>query len=145
LTPPGNTSSGAVLEDLVVPVLKRNGYAAQMQLNIGGGLGGGKHYLDALVTAPNAAKILVSLKWQQTGGTTDEKVPFEVIKLLHAMHSEPAFATARAYIIIGGDGFRARLLAFYKSADFRSHINHSERVEILTLNEFITRANKKNL
>lgn len=137
--------SGRILEDLVVPVLTGNGYAVKMRKAIGAGLGGGKHYLDALVTSSGGRTALVSLKWQQSGGTTDEKVPFEVIKLLHAIEAEPKFATATAYIIVGGDGFRQRLLTFYRSAQFREYIRGSERVELLTLNEFIARANKREL
>jgi hypothetical protein len=83
---------------------------------------------------------LVSLKWQQTAGSAEEKIPFEVIKLLHALRENQAYD--KAYIVVGGDGFTPGLVEFYLSEEFRSYVRESEKIEILTLNDVITRANR---
>lgn len=141
--PGGNTNSGAVFETLVVPALTKNGYKVATQETVGVGLGGGKHRLDTLVEAPSGEKILVSLKWQEVSGTTDEKVPFEVIKLLDLLEQFPEFS--RAYIILGGDGMRKRLETYYTDGSLARWIIGSDRVKCMTLNQFVKMCNRKVL
>jgi hypothetical protein len=143
--PPGgsHTTSGAVFEHLVVPALEKNGYTVSSQETVGVGLGGGKHRLDTFAISPTGDKIIISLKWQEVGGTTDEKVPFEVIKLLDLLTQFPEFA--RAYIILGGDGMRKRLETYYTDGSLAKWIVGSDRVKCLTLNQFIKACNRKTL
>jgi hypothetical protein len=61
--------------------------------------------------------------------------------LLHTLRENPA-TFDKAYIVVGGDGFSAGLVEFYLSEEFRSYIRDSEKIEILTLNDLITRANR---
>ena len=49
-------------------------------------------------------RILVSLKWQQTGGTAEQKVPFEVMCLADAVTAGHA---VRAFLALGGDGWKS--------------------------------------
>lgn len=52
-------------------------------------------------------RILISKKWQETDGTTEEKVPFEV-GLLQTLVNNPNYAAraggliARVYVVLGG-------------------------------------------
>src|SRR5712691_1641197 len=101
---PRNTSTGAVLEAMILPALERGGYAAVKQQTIGTRCGGGTHKVDAIATRGDD-EILVSLKWQQTGGTAEQKVPFEVMCLADAVRAGRA---VRAYIVLGGDGWTLR-------------------------------------
>lgn len=142
---PGSTGTrtGSTLEVMVEAVLLKNSYAVIKQQIVGTKPGGGRHKVDLVGMRPNGSKFLVSLKWQQTAGSAEEKVPFEVIKLLHALRENSAFD--KAYIVVGGDGFSPGLVQFYLSEEFRSYIRESEKIEILTLNDVITRANKGNL
>jgi hypothetical protein len=80
---PRNTSTGAVLEAMILPALTRGGYSAWKQKVIGTRCGGGKHKVDAIATRGDE-RILVSIKWQQTGGTAEQVVPFEVMCLADA-------------------------------------------------------------
>lgn len=137
------TRTGSTLEVMVEAVLLKNSYAVLKQQLVGSKPGGGRHKVDLVGMRPNGTKFLVSLKWQQTAGSAEEKVPFEVIKLLHALRENPAFD--KAYIVVGGDGFSPGLVQFYLSDEFRSYIRESQKIEILTLNDVITRANKGNL
>jgi hypothetical protein len=134
------TRTGSTLEVTVEAVLLNNSYAVQKQQLVGTKPGGGRHKVDLVGMRPNGSKFLVSLKWQQTAGSAEEKIPFEVIKLLHTLRENPAYD--KAYIVVGGDGFTPGLVEFYLSEEFRSYIRESEKIEILTLNDVITRANR---
>lgn len=134
------TRTGSTLEVTVEAVLLNNSYAVQKQQLVGTKPGGGRHKVDLVGMRPNGSKFLVSLKWQQTAGSAEEKIPFEVIKLLHALRENPGYD--KAYIVVGGDGFSTGLVEFYLSEEFRSYIRESEKIEILTLNDVITRANR---
>ena len=134
------TKTGSTLEAGVEAVLLNNSYAVEKQVIVGTKPGGGKHRADLVGMRPNGTRFLVSLKWQQTAGSAEEKVPFEVIKLLHALRENPNYD--KAYIVIGGDGFSASLVDFYLSEEFRSYVRESEKIEILTLNDVMARANK---
>lgn len=137
------TKTGSTLEAGVEAVLLNNSYAVEKQVVVGTKPGGGKHRADLVGMRPNGTRFLVSLKWQQTAGSAEEKVPYEVIKLLHALRENPSYD--KAYIVIGGSGFTSGLVAFYLSEEFRSYIRESEKIEILTLNDVMARANKGSL
>ena len=111
--PPGGrgTRTGGVFENVVAPALESNGYVITTVRTVGSGIGGGQHRIDKLAVAPSGERILISVKWQEVGGTTDEKIPFEVIKLLDLLEQNQDFS--RAYIILGGDGMRKRLIDYY--------------------------------
>jgi hypothetical protein len=72
---PRDTSTGAVLEAMILPALERGGYAHRGQVVIGARIGGRPHKVDAIATKGERS-VLVSLKWQQVGGTAEQKVPF---------------------------------------------------------------------
>lgn len=138
------TKTGSTLEASVEAVLLNNSYAVEKQIVVGSKPGGGRHRADLVGMRPNGTRFLVSLKWQQTTGSAEEKIPFEVIKLLHTLRENEG-RYDHAYIVVGGDGFSQGLVEFYLSPEFRSYIREGERVEILTLNELIARANKGSL
>lgn len=138
---PGNTSSGKVLESIVLPALQRSGYRFSEQVLIGKRIGGGRHYVDVVAEKGNT-KILLSLKWQQVGGTAEQKVPFEVICLVEAI-LDSGGEYAKAYLVLGGEGWKLR--NFYTKGGLEKHLEYSEKVDILTLEDFIARANQGQL
>ena len=69
---------------MILPALERGGYVAAKQQTIGTRCGGGAHKVDAIATRGDD-RILISLKSQQTGGTAEQKVPFEVMCLADAV------------------------------------------------------------
>ncbi|MHB1260270.1 MAG: PD-(D/E)XK nuclease superfamily protein [Thermoplasmatota archaeon] len=139
----GNTGSGGVLEAMALPALQRGGYTSLGQQSIGKRPHGGVHKVD-LVAAKAGRSILISKKWQQKSGTTDEKVAYEVICLADAVHTS-AGKYDKAYLVLGGDGFRKHLLAWYLAKGLSPFIVHHDLVEILTLNQFVARANDGKL
>ena len=100
-----NTTTGTVLENMILPALERGGYSHVEQFNVGSRFGGGRHIVD-VIAEKNGRRILVSLKWQQSSGTAEQKVPFEVICLAEYVLADDRFD--RAYLVLGGEGWKLR-------------------------------------
>lgn len=108
-------------------------------MNIGQRLGCGQHLVD-IVAERDGPPFLVSMKWQQVAGTAEQKVPFEVICLLEALQSGNY---AKAYLVLGGEGWTLR--KFYTSGGLARFIREADKVEVLTLESFVARANDATL
>lgn len=93
-----------MLEAMILPALAQGGYSVTSQVEIGKRLNGRRHFVDA-VAEKDGTRCLISLKWQQTGGTAEQKVPFEVISLTEFVRSGEY---AKAYVVLGGDGWTLR-------------------------------------
>ncbi len=83
---------------------------------------------------------LVSLKWQQTSGTAERKVPFEVMCLSEVVRAGTA---QRAFLVLGGDGWTLR--DYYVSGALSDHLIHSSLVRVVTAEAFIRLANNAQL
>lgn len=136
---PRNTNTGGVLEAMVLPALDRGGYEWRVQVETGTRPGGPKHQVDAIAKKSGVA-ILVFLKWQQTSGTAEQKVPFEVMSLADAIRATIA---DRAYLVLGGDGWTLR--DYFTSGQLREHLIQAALVEIVTLEAFVRMANDGKL
>lgn len=136
---PRDTRTGGVLEAMVLPALKHGGYAYQTQVKVGERPGGRTHKVDAVVEK-GKRKWLVSLKWQQVGGTTEQKVPYEVICLAEAVERG---GYAKAYLVLGGEGWKLR--QFYVSGGLSKYLRNTDRVEVVTLEGFVANANMGTL
>jgi hypothetical protein len=156
-----NTTTGAVLETMILPALKNAGYHHRRQVNIGHRLGGGRvHLIDALAWNGDTT-FLISLKWQQTSGTAEQKVPFEVICLADAvrsdqrgfgriycadcyeLHSPDEAHDLRSYLVLGGEGWSLR--DFYTNGGLDRHLVRPDLVRIVSLEGFIAKANQREL
>lgn len=136
---PRDTRTGSVLEQMILPALERGGYSHQKQVNIGTRPGGGRHVVDA-IAENDGKRWLVSLKWQQVSGTAEQKVPFEVICLAEALAAD---GYEGAYLVLGGAGWSLR--DYYTRGGLNKHLANSERVSIVTLEDFVARANGRRL
>ena len=136
---PRNTNTGSVLEAMVLPSLERGGYSYEKQVLVGQRCGGGVHKVDALASK-GGDTILVSLKWQQTGGTAEQKVPFEVMCLADAVRGKHG---NRAYLVLGGDGWTLR--DYYTSGALTDHLIHANLVSVVTLETFVRMTNSGQL
>ncbi len=141
---PRDTRTGTVFEQLAKPVLEANGYKVTLQSVIGSSIGGGKHRADIVIIAPNSKELLVSMKWQQTSGTAEEKVPFEIIKLIHAVKNSSG-RFQYAYLVLGGTGWKPQLKTLYLNGGLRDAIIDYDFVRVVSLDDFIGRANRKLL
>ena len=120
---------------MILPALAQGGYSYETQVVVGQRLGGGRHRVDVLAEK-NGQRFLISLKWQQVGGTAEQKVPFEVICLIDAVQGGDF---AKAYVVLGGDGWTLR--DFYTSGGLNQYIQRADEVEVVTLERFVAKAN----
>jgi hypothetical protein len=127
---------------MVVPALKRGGYTVESQVDIGARLGRGRHVVDLVAVAETGEVYLVSLKWQQTSGTAEQKVPFEAICLAEALRNNPGKYHG-AYLVLGGEGWKLR--GFYTEGGLRGHLRYGDLVDIVTLERFVALANQGRL
>lgn len=124
---------------MILPALDRGGYTVEKQIAVGCRPGGRAHNVDALARKSDVA-VLVSLKWQQTSGTAEQKVPFEVMCLADAVRTGHA---TKAYLVLGGDGWTLR--DYFTSGALKEHLIHAEKVRVVTLEAFIRMANSGQL
>lgn len=134
-----NTRTGGVLERMVLPALDEGGYTYRVQVKVGERLRCGSHFVD-VIAEKDGRSLLVSVKWQQVSGTAEQKVPFEVICLIEAMESGHY---AKAYVVLGGEGWKLR--GFYTSGGLTKYLRDADKVEVLTLEAFVARANRGTL
>jgi hypothetical protein len=127
------------MEQMVLPSLARGGYKAESQVIIGARPGGGQHKVDAIAER-GGRKVIISLKWQQTSGTAEQKVPFEVMCLADAVREKYG---ERAYLVLGGPGWRLR--EYFTSGAMQEHLVHAGLVRVVTLEEFVATANAGKL
>ena len=140
MSPKMNT--GKILEDMLEPVLRLNGYTVQPQKVIGEKIGGGNHRVDMVARSPDGRTSLISLKWQQTSGTAQEKVPFEVIKLIDAVRKSNG-TYQHAHLVLGGEGWTPQLKDFYVNGGLAAFIRGCELISIHTLEKFIALVNRQ--
>src|SRR5467141_2427718 len=133
---PRDTRTGGVLEQMVLPSLTRGGYDYKVRVKIGQRMGCGSHYVDVIVEK-DGKKYLISLKWQQVGGTAEQKIPFEVICLAEEVRSG---IFQKAYLVLGGDGWSLR--DFYTGGGLKKHLTNADKVQVLTLERFVALANQ---
>ena len=134
-----NTTTGLVLERMVLPALEQGGYSYKAQTKLGQRFGVSSHVVDA-VAEKDGKQILISVKWQQVSGTAEQKVPFEVMCLLEAIEVGPY---EKAYLVLGGEGWKFR--SFYTSGGLMKYLTYADRVEIVTLEGFVAKANSGKL
>lgn len=139
---PRDTRTGGVLEGMILPALDKGGYLYSKQVVIGKRLGGRNHRIDILVKDRSGTEIPVSLKWQQTSGTAEQKVPFEILCLAEAVHKNQ-LKFKKAYLVLGGTGWSLR--DYYVTGDIRHYLRNCEPVEIVSLETFVARANQGKL
>jgi hypothetical protein len=138
-----NTRTGDVLERMVLPALDHGGYVYECRKNIGQRFGaGGRHFVDLVIRDPTGNAFLASLKWQQSSGTAEQKVPFEVICLAEAINASKG-AYTKAYLVLGGSGWT--LKQFYVKGGLKEHLRNCDHVTILALDDFVALANRRRL
>lgn len=80
------------------------------------------------------------MKWQQVGGTAEQKVPFEIICLAEAIREYPRYA--RGYVVLGGPGWTLRN---WFVEHVQRHLVGTEAIKVIALEDFIGLANSGQL
>lgn len=133
------TSTGRVLEEMVLPALRRAGYKMTSQTQVGCRPNGRKHNVD-VVAVKEGQSLLVSMKWQEASGTAEQKVPFEVMCLADAVRDHGHQA---AYLVLGGPGWTLR--DWYVSGALKKRLVDVDAVQVMTLETFVAKANQGKL
>jgi len=136
-----DTRTGAVHEVMVTHSLQSGGYTWQTQVLVGTRPNGRKHKVDLVADDRDGNRTLISLKWQQSSGTAEQKVPFEVICLQDALRQYPG-RFRKAYLVLGGEGWTLR--DYYVTGGLKRYLN-CDGVEIVTLERFVALANRSQL
>jgi hypothetical protein len=136
-----DTTTGSNYEAIIEMCIRRscdkNNLEAISQSTIGSKPGGGKHRVDWEIfdKDDSTRRGLISCKYQGTSGTAEEKIAYEVIKLLHTMQSDTRYR--HSWIIMGGEGWSTGMREF-----IRNHLTDwipamENRVTILTTDQLI--------
>jgi hypothetical protein len=136
-----DTTTGSNYEAIIEMCIRRscekNGLEAVSQTNIGTKPGGGKHRVDWEIIDkqdPNS-RGLISCKYQGTSGTAEEKMAYEVIKLLYAMKVDSRYK--KSWISMGGEGWSTGMREFIKNHLSEWIPGMRDKVEILTTDQLI--------
>ncbi len=126
---------------MVLPCLEHGGYSVQEQVHVGDRPSGKRHVVD-VVAGKDDRQWLVSLKWQQSNGTAEQKIPYEVICLVDCLQRH-GDRFAGAFLVLGGSGWTLR--DYYVGGGLHDAIHDAGRVEILGLEDFVGKANQGTL
>jgi hypothetical protein len=136
-----DTTTGSNYEAIIEMCIKRscekNNLEAISQATIGIKPGGGKHRVDWEIIDkqdPNS-RGLISCKYQGTSGTAEEKMAYEVIKLLHTMKTDSRYK--KSWIIMGGEGWSNGMREFIKNHLSEWIPSMRDKIEILTTDQLI--------
>ena len=81
-------------------------------------------------------------KFQNTTGSVDFKLPYEVISLAHSVETNNAIQ--KGFLILGGYGYSKGMLNFVLN-DLHDWLNITTDVEIVLFDDFVRRLRSSNL
>jgi len=128
-----DTTTGTNYETEVENLLEEfSDHEVESQVMVGAKRNGGKHYCDIVLNGDE----LISLKYQRVLGTAEEKIPFEFMKLQHAVDDH---GYKSATIVVSGPDKAWKWKDYYLSEEFRAKmksiypdvriINHDQFVQ----------------
>ena len=97
--------------------------------------GGNTEFL--LKSEKHGISVRIECKWQQSGGSVDEKFAYLYLNAVQAMPED------HIIIIVGGGGYKAGALQWLKdAADNKTAIKHQKNIKIFSLEDFMIWTNK---
>lgn len=128
-----DTTTGNNYEKQIESLLEQfSDYEFRTQVNVGKKRNGGRHIVDVLLVKNNE---LVSLKFQRVQGSAEEKVPFEVMKLQHAI-TDHGYKSAT--IVLAGPDKAWKWKEYYLSEEFKNDMKKIyPDVRIISHEEFL--------
>jgi len=116
----------------VRPALVDAGFEVDAQVRIGLRAGSLKEHVVDFVATRGGKSVLISTKWQNSRGSAEEKVPWEVLSLNHALRGSQFRA---GFLVLGGNGWSLR--DYFSTAEFRQAMQASPKLKIVTLETFM--------
>ena len=148
------TKTGKILENMIKSALIDNGYGVCYQKYIGKSLFNTRYKADFVVSPhPTASgkcdmkspeKVIISCKWQQVAGTAEQKLLYEIATLIKII-KESNNTVRKAYVVLGGHGFRRETTEYFFSQRHREVLKDGELVEILSMEDMVAKINKREL
>jgi len=128
-----DTTTGTNYETEVENLLESySDHSVRSQVMVGKKRNGGKHYVDILLNDNE----LISLKYQRVQGTAEEKIPFEFMKLQHAIDDH---GYKSATIVLAGPDKAWKWKDYYLSEEFRAKMSSIyPNVRIITHEQFVS-------
>ena len=109
-----DTTTGTNYETEVENLLEDySEHTVESQVMVGVKRNGGRHYCDIVLNGDE----LISLKYQRVQGTAEEKIPFEFMKLQHAIDDH---GYKSATIVLAGPDKAWKWKDYYLSEEFRA-------------------------
>jgi hypothetical protein len=126
------TKTGRKYEKEIENLLEEyTSHTFRSQVNVGKKRNGGKHYVDILLNQ----SILLSLKYQEVQGTAEEKIPFEIMKLQHAVDD---YEYKCAIITLAGPDSAWKWKNYYLGQEFQANMKKIyPDVRIISNTQFI--------
>jgi hypothetical protein len=128
-----DTTTGTNYETEVENLLEDfSEHTVESQVMVGAKRNGGKHYCDIVLNGDE----LISLKYQRVQGTAEEKIPFEFMKLQHAIDDH---GYKSATIVVAGPDKAWKWKDYYLSEEFRAKMGSIyPGVRIITHEQFVS-------
>jgi hypothetical protein len=144
LVPGGGTESGRTFEQEIVFALKQRDYRVEKSKYALGQNLAGKDYKRAYIaTSPSGKMILISSVYQDSTGTVQEKVPWEVLSLASVL-SQTRDRFSRGYVVLGGTtGWT--LKSYFTSGRLQEHLVGAENVIVVDRDTLESLASKDML
>lgn len=136
-----DTTTGSNYEQIIEMCLTRscekNSLDKISQSTVGKKPGGGNHRVDWEIFRKDDPSVrgLISCKFQKSSGTAEEKIAYEVIKLLHSMNEDSRFK--KSWIVMGGDGWSSGMKIFIRTELPKWIPEMQNKITILNTDEFI--------
>ena len=144
-----NTSTGKDAEKTIEQALKRGGYEFTSQKIFKNIKPNHKNYYIDFYLERDSRRIGVELKWQQSSGTAEEKIPYALICLLILVEKN---LIDKGYLVLGGSDYDKEkkrkgwtLRNYYISDGLQTYIDYKDKVEIVNIDTFQADANQANL
>lgn len=123
---------GLAAESVIAAMMRDRGHRVIRQYPLGTSIYGGDLRADCYVPdLPGFPRgLAIESKWQQVGGTADEKLPYLVANIRHCY-------PCPAIVVVGGGGIRPGALRW-----LRAQADGAQLVAIFSLEEFLSWLNR---
>lgn len=100
--------------------------------------------VDLVIHDPRHGDVIVSAKWQEVSGTAEQKVPYDIASLINIVKRSEG-RVRKGYVVLGGPGFSRHAREFLLRQGHRDIFSEGHLVEVVSLEEFLARANRGTL
>ena len=139
---PGSSGASASLIQTIKTELSGAGYTVRTGVPVGEGPAGTKFKAKIIANYAGNLPFLVSCHSQSGAGTTENKVPFDVIAHATVIEANPNRFSG-AYIVLDGTGWARK--NYYVNGGLDRFMKNTEKVTIVSLEQFRERLLERSL